>query len=219
MTRECEEIEPSDLADRLVVADELAHLAEVPQQVIRLAVSEGLTPPRSPSDSSCRPTRSGATSVEASWSCASDWRCFTMHADPELLSLLALGEQVGTDDDRFHVQTCPTCADEVSELRRLVSLVRSLGPSTDLTRPRPSASGPGSGKSSPCHRPWSHSSPSIPVVDAAPAPVPTATHADQSLLAVVAAALRGPSAAPPPSWPTRPWRRSGQLLRPYRVRR
>jgi RNA polymerase sigma-70 factor (ECF subfamily) len=43
LTRECEEIEPSDLADRLVVADELAHLADVPQQVIRLAVSEGLT--------------------------------------------------------------------------------------------------------------------------------------------------------------------------------
>ena len=42
LTRECEEIEPSDLADQLVVADELAHLADVPQQVIRLA-SEGLT--------------------------------------------------------------------------------------------------------------------------------------------------------------------------------
>ena len=43
LTRECEEIEPSDLADRLMVADELAHLADVPQQVIRLALSEGLT--------------------------------------------------------------------------------------------------------------------------------------------------------------------------------
>ena len=48
--------------------------------------------------------------------CASDWRCSTMHTDPELLSLLALGEQVGTDDDRLHVQTCPICADEVSQL-------------------------------------------------------------------------------------------------------
>jgi len=43
LTRECEEIEPSDLADRLVFADELAHLADVPQQVIRLALAEGLT--------------------------------------------------------------------------------------------------------------------------------------------------------------------------------
>jgi RNA polymerase sigma-70 factor (ECF subfamily) len=43
LTRECEEIEPSVLADQLVFADELAHLADVPQQVIRLAFSEGLT--------------------------------------------------------------------------------------------------------------------------------------------------------------------------------
>ena len=43
LTRESEEIELSDLADRLVVADELAHLADVPHQVIRLALFEGLT--------------------------------------------------------------------------------------------------------------------------------------------------------------------------------
>jgi RNA polymerase sigma factor (sigma-70 family) len=43
LTRERDEIEPSDLADRLVVADEMAHLADVPQQVIRLALTEGLT--------------------------------------------------------------------------------------------------------------------------------------------------------------------------------
>ena len=42
-TRGCDEIEPSDLADRLVVADEISRLADVPQQVIRLALSEGLT--------------------------------------------------------------------------------------------------------------------------------------------------------------------------------
>jgi RNA polymerase sigma-70 factor (ECF subfamily) len=38
-----DEIEPSDLADRLVVADEMARLAATPQQAIRLALSEGLT--------------------------------------------------------------------------------------------------------------------------------------------------------------------------------
>ena len=42
-TRECDEIEAPDLADRLVVADEMAHLSEVSQQAIRLALSEGLT--------------------------------------------------------------------------------------------------------------------------------------------------------------------------------
>lgn len=43
LTRECDDSEPSDLADRLVIADVLSHLAETPQQVIRLALSEGLT--------------------------------------------------------------------------------------------------------------------------------------------------------------------------------
>ena len=81
-----------------------------------------------------------------------------MHTDPELLSLLALGEQVGTDDDRFHVQTCPTCADEVSELHRLVTLVRSVGSDTELTAPRAHVSGTRSGKSSPCRPPRSQQS-------------------------------------------------------------
>jgi RNA polymerase sigma-70 factor, ECF subfamily len=42
-TRECDDIEAPDLADRLVVADEMTHLSEVSQQAIRLALSEGLT--------------------------------------------------------------------------------------------------------------------------------------------------------------------------------
>ena len=43
MTRRCDEIEPSDLADRLLIADELSRLPAAPQQAIRLALSEGLT--------------------------------------------------------------------------------------------------------------------------------------------------------------------------------
>ncbi|HEU4547135.1 MAG TPA: hypothetical protein VFR88_12655 [Microlunatus sp.] len=97
------------------------------------------------------------------------------HTDPELLSLIALGERVGTDDDRSHVQTCPTCADEVSDLRRLVTLVRSVGPDTELTVPDP--------------RVWARIRDEL---DLPRAPVPAATHPEQSLLAVVAAALRGP---------------------------
>jgi RNA polymerase sigma-70 factor (ECF subfamily) len=42
-TRECDEILPSVLADRLVVADEISRLAPLPQQVIRLALAERLT--------------------------------------------------------------------------------------------------------------------------------------------------------------------------------
>jgi hypothetical protein len=48
-----------------------------------------------------------------------------MHADPELLALLALGEQAGTESERVHIQNCPECADEVSELQRVVTLARS----------------------------------------------------------------------------------------------
>ena len=87
LTRECEEIEPSDLADRLVIADKVAHLADGPQQVIRLALSEGLTATQIAERLRCLSIRSGATWVAVSWSCASDWRCFTMHTDPELLRL------------------------------------------------------------------------------------------------------------------------------------
>ena len=118
--------------------------------------------------------------MAVSWSCASDWRCSTMHTDPELLSLLALGEQVGTDDDRFHVQTCPTCADEVSELHRLVTLARSVGTDTELALPSP--------------RVWDKIREELalpPALRSHRLSEPPALQ--QSLLAAVAAALGGPS--------------------------
>ena len=117
--------------------------------------------------------------MAVSWSCASDWRCFTMHTDPELLSLLALGEHVGTDDDRFHVQTCPTCADEVTELHRLVSLARSVGTDTELTLPSP--------------RVWDKIREELALPPALEPPVSEPPALQQSLLAAVAAALGGPS--------------------------
>ncbi len=137
--------------------------------------------------------------MAASWSCETDWRCSTMHTDPELLSLLALGEQVGTDDDRVHVQTCPTCADEISELRRLVTLVRVVGPDTELTPPSP--------------RVWNRirqelalpvtlealdpdSTPAARAGDAAPTTRSASASPPPSLLGVVAAALAGPSRGP-----------------------
>ena len=58
-----------------------------------------------------------------------------MHVDPELLGLLALGEPVGSDDERAHVQSCPECAGELSELRRLVDLGRSVGADTTMATP------------------------------------------------------------------------------------
>ena len=59
-----------------------------------------------------------------------------MHTDLELLSLLALGEQAGTEDERGHAVTCPACAGELSELRRVVGLGRSVGAETTLASPR-----------------------------------------------------------------------------------
>ena len=58
-----------------------------------------------------------------------------MHPDVELLSLLALGEDAGTEDDRLHVQTCPACAFEVSELQRVVAVGRATRSETRLAAP------------------------------------------------------------------------------------
>jgi hypothetical protein len=60
-----------------------------------------------------------------------------MHTDPELLTLLALGEAVSSDDERDHVPTCPVCVGELAELRRVVGLARSAADLT-LAEPGPS---------------------------------------------------------------------------------
>jgi hypothetical protein len=60
-----------------------------------------------------------------------------MHTDPELFGLLALGEQEGTEDDHAHLQSCPECAAELAELRRLVDLGRSVRTEPALVAPRP----------------------------------------------------------------------------------
>jgi hypothetical protein len=59
-----------------------------------------------------------------------------MHTEPELLTLLALGELVGTEDDRAHLVTCTECAAELAELKLLVGLVRSTSVLT-LSEPGP----------------------------------------------------------------------------------
>lgn len=60
-----------------------------------------------------------------------------MHTDPEVLSLLALGEQVGTGEDRLHVGACPECSGELSDLHRLVSLGRSVRAESAMAVPSP----------------------------------------------------------------------------------
>lgn len=60
-----------------------------------------------------------------------------MHTDPELLSLLALGERVGTGDERRHTQSCPQCAAELAALQGLATLGRSASGETTLATPGP----------------------------------------------------------------------------------
>lgn len=59
-----------------------------------------------------------------------------MHTDPELIALLALGEQVGTEEERRHVRTCPVCVAELAELHQVVSLARETAAFT-ITDPGP----------------------------------------------------------------------------------
>jgi hypothetical protein len=58
-----------------------------------------------------------------------------MHTDPELIALLALGEPVGTEHDHAHAQTCPVCADELTKLRQVVTLGRSVAEDDALIAP------------------------------------------------------------------------------------
>jgi len=48
-----------------------------------------------------------------------------VHTDPELLALLALGEPIA-EDERQHAETCLECAAELADLRRVVTLGRSV---------------------------------------------------------------------------------------------
>lgn len=60
-----------------------------------------------------------------------------MHTDPELLSLFALGEDAGTENDRVHARTCPECAADLSELHRVVARGRRVSTETRLVTPSP----------------------------------------------------------------------------------
>lgn len=58
-----------------------------------------------------------------------------MHTDPELLGLLALGEDIGDEDGALHTQSCPTCAGELAQLLRVVTLGRSVRDEWSLVAP------------------------------------------------------------------------------------
>ncbi|XAS63985.1 anti-sigma factor [Micrococcaceae bacterium Sec5.8] len=58
------------------------------------------------------------------------------HLDPESLSLLALGEELG-DDATHHLRSCATCAGDYAGLRRAVVAVRPGPDSAALEAPGP----------------------------------------------------------------------------------
>jgi anti-sigma-K factor RskA len=60
-----------------------------------------------------------------------------MHTNPELLALLALGEDVGNAEERAHLRSCPECSTEVAELAKLAGIGRSAGADDLLIPPAP----------------------------------------------------------------------------------
>ena len=49
-----------------------------------------------------------------------------MHPSPDVLALLALGEQAGTADERTHVESCAQCGTEIADLARAVTAGRGV---------------------------------------------------------------------------------------------
>jgi anti-sigma factor RsiW len=60
-----------------------------------------------------------------------------MHTNPEVLALLALGEQAATPAEQEHIRTCPACSEEVAELARIADVGRSSTMSDTISRPSP----------------------------------------------------------------------------------
>lgn len=57
------------------------------------------------------------------------------HCAPETLTLIALGESEGLDDERTHIVECPECAAEVAAFAAIVALARTVTPDDHLAEP------------------------------------------------------------------------------------
>jgi hypothetical protein len=58
-----------------------------------------------------------------------------MHTNPEVLALMALGEDIGTPPERQHVTGCPACSEEVAELARIADVGRTSNASESFAAP------------------------------------------------------------------------------------
>src|SRR4051812_33712325 len=55
--------------------------------------------------------------------------------DPDVLALLALGENVASAEEEAHVETCPQCRAELGNLRRTATVGRTALGAGDLLQP------------------------------------------------------------------------------------
>src|SRR3954464_14240170 len=60
-----------------------------------------------------------------------------MHTNPDLLALLALGEDVGAEEALVHISECPACRDELAALTAAASTGRRTNDRDVLLSPRP----------------------------------------------------------------------------------
>jgi len=60
-----------------------------------------------------------------------------MHTSPDTLALRALGEDIGTPDERTHLEHCPLCTQELAELARVAAIGRTATASDAIDRPSP----------------------------------------------------------------------------------
>src|SRR3954470_22876895 len=57
------------------------------------------------------------------------------HLDPDVLALLALGEDVASAEEEAHVETCPQCRAELRNLRRTATVGRTALGAGELLQP------------------------------------------------------------------------------------
>ena len=60
-----------------------------------------------------------------------------MHTNPDLLALLALGEDVATEEDLVHLASCPDCRSELDAFRAAAGTARRTTDRDVLVAPRP----------------------------------------------------------------------------------
>src|SRR4051812_28075536 len=59
------------------------------------------------------------------------------HVDPDVLALLALGEEVASSEELAHLESCAACRAEIENLARAATVGRSVIGAGELLQPPP----------------------------------------------------------------------------------